>query len=61
MQPAEEPDDFLPSPGAHHSFLPQAGGRALGRGGCQAEGQVGLGAGSMQRRLMPQSPAQALV
>ena len=21
------PDDFLPSPGAHHSFLPQAGRR----------------------------------
>lgn len=46
MQPVEEPDDFLPSPGAHHSFLPQAGGQALRRGRRGAGGQVGLGAGS---------------
>ena len=60
MQPAEEPDDFLPSPGAHHSFLPQAGRQALRRGGRRAEGQVGLCAGSMQGWLVPQTPAQAL-
>lgn len=60
MQPAEEPDDFLPSPGAHHSFLPQAGRQALRRGGCRAKGQVGLVAGSMQGWLVPQTPAQAL-
>lgn len=46
VQPAEEPDDFLPSPGAHHSFLPQAGGQALRRGRRGAGGQVGLGTGS---------------
>lgn len=53
MQPAEEPDDFLPSPGAHHSFLPQAGGQALRRGGRRAQGQVGLGAGSAQGGWCP--------
>lgn len=34
-----------PHPGAHHSFLPQAGGQALRRGGRGAEEQVGLGQG----------------
>lgn len=53
MQPAEEPDDFLPSPGAHHSFLPQAGGQALRKGRRQAQGQVGLGAGSTQGGWCP--------
>lgn len=42
------PDDFLPSPGAYHSFLPRAGrqaGRRAGaeRGGRRAQGQVRLG------------------
>lgn len=59
MQRAEEPDDFLPSPGAHHSFLPQAGGQAL-RGERGAEEQVGLGTGSTQWWLVPHTPAQAL-